>query len=66
MSKYIRPSAWGMKAIDIIFVFILLAILIRFFAPTSGLAQAVHTFCSWLAAGVQWIATYLSRFLTWL
>jgi hypothetical protein len=60
------PSHWGIKLIDAIAILILVALIVRFVAPTSGLAQAIHTFCSWLAAGVQWISTYLSRFLTWL
>jgi hypothetical protein len=66
MGKYIRPSAWGMKAIDVLFVFILFALVLRFIAPTSGLALAIHTFCGWLAAGVTWVSIYLARFLTWI
>ena len=66
MFKALRPSSWGLKLIDVIAVFIVLAILIRFVAPTSGLATAIHTFCGWLAAGVVWLSTYLARFLTWI
>ena len=66
MSKVWRPSSWGLKVIDVIAIFILIAILVKFFAPTSGVGEAVHTVCSWIATGIIYIADLLARFLTWL
>ena len=66
MSKAWRPSSWGLKIIDVLFIVILIAILIKFFAPDTGLANAIHVFCGWLAIGITNIANLLARFLTWL
>jgi hypothetical protein len=66
MSKYLRPSSWGLKAIDLIFILIVVALALKLVAPTSGVAHAIHTFCGWLATGVLWISNILAQFLTWL
>ncbi len=66
MFKALRPSSWGLKTFDVIVILIALAILVKFFAPTSGLENAIHIVCSWLATGVTYLANLLARFLTWL
>lgn len=66
MFKALRPSSWGLKMIDALFILIVLAILVHLFAPTSGVAIAIHTVCSWIATGIIYIADMIARFLTWL
>lgn len=66
MSKYIMPSKWGMKLIDLIVVLVLIAILVRFLAPTSGLSQAIHTFTHLLAGFIGWLAGVTVQFLNWI
>lgn len=66
MFKALRPSSWGLKLIDVIVVLIVIAVAVKFFAPTSGLSTAIHTVCSWLAIGVTYIADWVARFLNWI
>ncbi len=66
MGRYLMPSKWGMKIIDLIAIFILIALIIKVVAPTTGLAIAIATFCHWLALGVQWISALLVQFLNWI
>ncbi len=62
----VLPSKWGMKAIDLIAILIIVAILIKLVAPTSGLNGYLNTFFHWIALGVQWIAALLVQFLNWI
>ena len=62
----VLPTRWGLRAIEWILIFIGIAPIVKFVAPTSGLANAIHTVCSWLAIGITYIASIIARFLTWL
>lgn len=66
MLKALRPSSWGLKALDVIFFLIILALIVKVVAPTSGLGAAMHTVFSWLAIGITYLADLTARFLTWL
>ena len=62
----LRISQWGLKAVDVIAIAILLALIIRFIAPTSGLAEAIHTGAHLLAQGIAWLAGWIVQFLNWI
>lgn len=66
MIKYLKPSSWGMKALDVIFVFILVAVAIKLLFPGTGLATGIHDFTHLLAGFVGWLAGVLVQFLDWL
>lgn len=66
MTKYLKPSSWGMKAVDLMFVFILVAIAIKLLFPTTGLAVGIHSFTHLLAGFVGWLSGVVVQFLNWL
>jgi hypothetical protein len=66
MSKYIRPSSWGMKAVDVIFVFILVALVIKLLFPGTGLAVGIHDFTHLLASFISWFSGWIVQFLNWI
>lgn len=66
MSKYLRPSSWGMKTIDFVFVLILVALAVRWLLPDTGLSQAIHTGAHLLAQAIAWVAGWIVQFLNWI
>ena len=64
--RFALPSRWSLRLIDLLFIAIIVALIARFVAPTSGLyivfQQAFHL----LALAVQWIANVLVMFLNWI
>ncbi len=60
------PSNWGIKLIDLFAILVVVAIIARFVAPTSGLSVAFQQLFHLLALGVQWLANVAVLFLNWI
>jgi hypothetical protein len=59
MGKAFRPSSWGMKFFDVIFMIFVVIIVcagIQLAFPSSGLAHAIHQGFHFLAILLGWIA----------
>ena len=61
--KALRPSSWGLKLIDTMFILLLFCIVVRVFWPTSGIAAFIHQVAHYLAIGVTYAANALSYLL---
>jgi len=61
--KALRPSSWGLKLIDTVFILILFCIAVRVFAPTSGVASFIHEVGHYLAIGVTYVANAIAYLL---
>jgi hypothetical protein len=55
-----------MKTIDLVFVLVLVAVLIHWLLPTTGLAEAIHTGAHLLAQGIAWLSGWIVQFLNWI
>ncbi len=60
------PSKWGIKLIDAFAILVVVAIIVRFVAPTSGLSVVLQQLFHLLALAVQWFANGLVLFLNWI
>jgi hypothetical protein len=61
--KALRPSSWGMKLIDIVFAILVFCILVRVFAPSTGVGVFVHQVTHYLAIGVTYLANAIAYLL---
>ncbi len=62
----VLPSNWGIRFIDAFAILVVVAIIARFVAPTSGLSIALQQLFHLLALGVQWLANGLVLLLNWI
>jgi len=61
--KALRPSSWGLKLIDTVFIILLACVVIRVFWPTSGAATFIHEVGHYLAIGVTYVANAIAYLL---
>jgi hypothetical protein len=66
ISNIFRPSTWGMKLVDVLFILFVVAALTKWLAPTSGLSIVFQQLFHGLAIVVQWLANVLVTVLNWI
>lgn len=61
--RRLLPTRWGLSLLEALFVLaavVVICVLIQQFAPSSGLAKAIHAGFHVFALALQWLATGLN------
>ena len=64
--KLALPSRWSLRLVDLLFLLIIVALIARFVAPTSGLSIGLQQLFHGVAIALQWITNIFVLFLNWI